>query len=322
MRRTTTDGQAEAETPAPSALVVRRLDALTDIERRQPDMGEIWYSHSILTSTLFPANPPKEGTDFVSKRNGTVEYFLEPGIDTVTRTRGFPFGKYPRLIMAWMAKQIRAADGHRTDTVIPDRRVIVIPSINRLCDDMGVGHGGTTQRSVGTQLRRLLASHISVRRTADPSAGFVGRRRLHEVQMVPLVEKIIDMDDMDDAGQSAIAFQLSRDVWERLASESAPFDTRATKVLLSGRSVMPYDVYVWLTGSMRTLTHPMSLDWGWLMERFGEGFEEERNFRQAFRKAVRKVMEVYPGVRLKVDRHGVRLFPSPTAIAPRKGAGR
>lgn len=59
---------------------------------RLPDSKEIWYGHSILTSTLFPATPPAEGTDFVSKDNSTVEYILEAGIDSLTRSRDFPMG--------------------------------------------------------------------------------------------------------------------------------------------------------------------------------------------------------------------------------------
>lgn len=77
-------------------LVLDRVATISDIENRLPDSKEIWYGHSILTSTLFPATPPAEGTDFVSKDNSTVEYILEAGIDSLTRSRDFPYGKYPR----------------------------------------------------------------------------------------------------------------------------------------------------------------------------------------------------------------------------------
>lgn len=65
-------------------LVLDRVATISDIENRLPDSKEIWYGHSILTSTLFPATPPAEGTDFVSKDNSTVEYILEAGIDSLT----------------------------------------------------------------------------------------------------------------------------------------------------------------------------------------------------------------------------------------------
>lgn len=92
-------------------------------------------------------------------------------MDEETHERDFPYGKYPRLIMAWMAKQIRSAHGHRTDTVDPETRTITIPTINRLCDEMGVGHGGKTAEAVQEQLRRLLAARISVRRRGASPSG-------------------------------------------------------------------------------------------------------------------------------------------------------
>ena len=41
-------------------LVLDRVATISDIENRLPDSKEIWYGHSILTSTLFPATPPAE----------------------------------------------------------------------------------------------------------------------------------------------------------------------------------------------------------------------------------------------------------------------
>ena len=115
-------------------LVLDRVATISDIENRLPDSKEIWYGHSILTSTLFPATPPAEGTDFVSKDNSTVEYILEAGIDSLTRSRDFPYGKYPRLLMAWMAKQIRSAGTRKTPTVDPSQRTITIPSMYQLSE--------------------------------------------------------------------------------------------------------------------------------------------------------------------------------------------
>ena len=76
-------------------LVLDRVATISDIENRLPDSKEIWYGHSILTSTLFPATPPAEGTDFVSKDNSTVEYILEAGIDSSPGQGTSPTGNIP-----------------------------------------------------------------------------------------------------------------------------------------------------------------------------------------------------------------------------------
>ena len=297
-------------------LDLRKIDLLEDIENRAPDSKEIWYGHSILTSTLFPPVPPAKGTDYISKSNGSYEYVLEAGVDSVTRQRQFPNGKYPRLLMAWMAKQIRAAGKHKTDTVDPETRTITIPSIYQLAQEMGIQRGGTTYKRLQEQLRLLLVSHISIRR----KTGFAGRE-FHDTVNVQIAEAVRVAEDTKDSGMSGAAFVLTKEVYERLARESAPFDTRATSILLSGRSVLPYDVYVWLTGSMKELKHDLPVSWDWLYERFGDSISDKSNFRRTFKAALEKVRQVYPTVRVDVTRKGLILHPSPTSV-PERGQRR
>lgn len=294
-------------------IVALRVASIEDIESRAPDSKEIWYGHSILTSTLFPPIPPDKGTDFISKSNGSYEYVLEAGVDSVTRQRQFPNGKYPRLLMAWMAKQIRAAGSKKTDTVDPETRTITIPSIYQLAAEMGIQRGGTTYKRLQEQLRLLLVSHISIRR----KTGFAGRE-YHDSVTVQIAEAVRVAEDTRDSGMSGAAFVLTKEVYERLARESAPFDTRATSILLSGRSVLPYDVYVWLTGSMKELKHDLPVSWEWLYERFGDSISSESNFRRKFKEALEKVRAVYPAVRVDVTRKGVILHPSPTSVPGRQ----
>lgn len=50
----------EAKIASSTELALERVATLADIENRQPDSKEIWYGHSILTSTLFPATPQRK----------------------------------------------------------------------------------------------------------------------------------------------------------------------------------------------------------------------------------------------------------------------
>ncbi|MBT1162552.1 replication protein RepA [Bifidobacterium sp. SO1] len=295
-----------------------KVETLADIEAREPDSKEIWYGHSILTSTLFPATQPKPDVDFVSKDNGTVEYFLEAGIDSETRSRRFPFGKYPRLIMAWMAKQIRAAGKKKTETVDPETKTITIPTLYQLCEDMGIPRGGRTSEALREQLRLLLACRISVRRTT----GFSGRR-IDDTVYLPIVKAVRSVHDTKNSDYSGAMFVLTDEVYERLKNESAPFDTRAASLLLNGRSVLPYDVYVWLTGSMHRLNHDTPIAWDWLFDRFGDGISSMKDFKQKFRQAIDRVREVYPTVNVEIPARGsgIILHPSPTSVAPRRKPG-
>lgn len=301
----------DKDTPDTSHEIIQPT-LLDDLENRSPDPAEIWYAHSILTTTLYPATPPPPGTDYVSKTNGNLEYLLEAGIDPLTRQRQFPSGKYPRLIMSWIAKQIRRAGDHKTEYVNPATRTITIPNITKLCDQLGIPHGGATMKKVQEQLRFLLSCRISIRSTG----GFVGTT-VNDVVYLNLTEAARTVDK-DIVGKSGAAFILTEEVYKRLGGESAPYDVRAGSLLLSGRSVLPYDIYVWMIGSMYRLRNPMTVTWAWLMDRFGDGFDSDRSFRVSFRNALKKVRGVYRDSRFTTDRTGITLYPSPPMITHRQ----
>nr|WP_239512565.1 replication protein RepA [Bifidobacterium aerophilum] len=301
--------------PVTGELILNdRLSTVLDIMDREPSAPEIWFGHSILTSTLFPTVQPDASVPFISKRNGRYEFLLEPGIDSETRQRKFPSGKYPRLLMAWMAKQIRSAGGRKTDIVDPEAHQITIPTFFRLCAELGLPRGGKTVESLREQLRLLLACHISIRRTT----GFVGGD-IHDTVSLPIVKAVRHVRNRKNADLSGASFILTDEVWERLQTESAPFDVRVTKILLSGKSVMPYDVYIWLTASANRLSRDTFVSWEWLFERFGDGFKDEADFRKKFRQALAKVREVYPALNVTVPSRGkgIILHRSEPSVPPR-----
>lgn len=297
-------------------LDVRRVNLLDDIESREPNSMEIWYGHSILTATLFPPAQPSDDVDFVSKSNGRLEYMLEAGVtgDGDDRKRRFPFGKYPRLLMAWMAKQIRAAKGHKTRNVDPETKTITIPSIYQLCEEMGLPHGGRTAKSVQEQLELLLACRISIR-----ASGTGKGLNVRDTAYLPIVQAVRIINDEKNVGYSGATFRLTDEVYERLSRESAPFDTRVSTYLLKGRSVMPYDIYIWLTGSMKNLRRDLPVSWDWLYERFGDQIAVKKSFRRMFRQSLEKVKKVYPGLNVECPTYEdyIILHPSPTSVPTR-----
>lgn len=124
-------------------------------------------------------------------------------------------------------------------------------------------------------------------------------------------------ENTKDSRKSGAAFVLTKEVYDRLARESAPFDTRATTLLLSGRSILSCDIYVWLTGSMKELKHDLPVSWDWLYSRFGNSITAEGKFRRTFRNALEKVRQVYPSVRVDVTHKRLILHPSPTSVPNR-----
>lgn len=299
-------------------LTKRNIDDMiagAAISETAPSAAEIWYGHSMLTSILFPATPAeaRENDGYVSRQIGHYEYILEAGIDPENKDRQLPYGKYPRLLMAWMAKRIRVAGKKADEYVNPEFCTITIPSISKLAEELGVGKGGTTLKELNEHIKRMMLSYISIHQVT----GFAEGQR-HEVLKVPFARAATYRQEKN-AGDDSFAIMLDPEVFRRLGTETAPFDTRASKALLSGRSVMAYDIYIWLVGTLHNMKNPLTFNWTWLKEHFGTSIKDERNFRQKFRTAIKRVQAVYPEAKFAIStKKGITLFPSVSAIAPRQ----
>lgn len=287
---------------------------IVDIIVRGPKSAEIWYGHSMLTAILFPATAAEaqKNDGYISQQLGDYEYILEASLDPESKDRMLPYGKYPRLIMAWMAKRIRVAGTKQDEYVNPEMYSINIPSIGRLADELGLVKGGKTLHDLNEHLKRMTQSIISIHRVS----GFVTNKR-HEVVKMPFA-LASTYTEAKDTADGSFSIMLNPEVYRQLACETAPFDTRASNFLLAGRSVLPYDIYVWLVGTLHGLKKPMTFSWDWLYERFGYGMRTQRNFRSKFRRALEKVQSAYPEAHVSVSLKGLMLKPSRSAIAPRK----
>lgn len=82
---------------------------------------------------------------------------------------------------------------------------------------------------------------------------------------------------------------------------------------------MPYDIYIWLTGSMKNLRHDLPVSWDWLYERFGDQIAVKKSFRRMFRQSLEKVKKVYPGLNVECPTYEdyIILHPSPTSVPTR-----
>ncbi len=291
----------------------RDINKIVDIWSHEPKSAEIWYGHSILTAILFPYTARQAEEGYTEQRIGDFEYILEAGLDLENKDRVLPFGKYPRLVMAWMAKRIRLAGENGDEYVDPERCVITIPNLSWLAKELGLSKGSVVLRDLNEHIKRMTQSIITIHRRS----GFIGKQTRHDVLRVPFATAT-SYSESEDTGDNSISIALNPEVFRELANETAPFDMRASSYLLSGRSVMAYDIYIWLVGSFHNLRRPMPFPWEWLHQRFGSSIKDERNFRMKFRKALERVQKVYPAANVTVGPKGCTLHPSPEAIPPRQ----
>ena len=107
---------------------------------------------------------------------------------------------------------------------------------------------------------------------------------------------------------------LSTPFFETMLEYAVPLDHRALSALK--HSALALDVYSWLAHRLYRIDRrrPAMLSWGNLRQQFGQEYGDAKNFKKAFRIALRQAHAVYPDAALEEVAGGLRLQYSPPPI--------
>lgn len=276
-----------------------------------------WLVHATLPYVQPKGNPPAWG-----RRSGSVSLMIQPGyyhkeveqVDARGRKRianelvsiGYPYGAYPRLILAWIATEV--VQKRERELVLGDSLSDFMSSIGK--DTKSGGSRGTITL-LKNQMQRLFAANIAV--TTDPDAvrwqtdGFrIADAANIEMWWNPL------RPEQASLWQSSL--RLTERFYETLVKNPVPVDLRIVKALC--RSAMAIDIYCWLTYRNATLERNTKVPWEALMQQFGTEAAKHK-FRENFERNLKDVLVLYPQAKLKTDSAGLLLIPSPPSIAKR-----
>lgn len=289
----------------------QEIDQVFQNARDEVDRG---YAHSLMTGTLFPVSPlPKSQNSYTVERRGDARYILMAGTDARTNEVLMPYGIYPRLIMCWVAEQIRKAPNGATDTFDPQTRRVTIPSITRMMRELRIRGGGTSRRRFMEQLYGVLTSSIIM------VTDIGGEDNPHEQhsEPIPMATKITVPRPENPSSYSKSSFVLNEAVYQVFAKNSMPYVKAVMEHLVSkGGSVMRFDLYLWLSDTAPNISAPLSNKWDYLHQTFGRNYTHEKDFRVNFVKALREIEKVYPSLRYEVSDWGLLVFPSPKQLRP------
>jgi len=203
------------------------------------------------------------------------------------RQVGLPYGRYPRLALAWMSTEAV----RRKTPLLP-----LAPTFSRFASQIGItpstGGKGTLAR-LRDQLLRLV--HLTV-------GG------------VQLIERSRLWWDQPASGDPEPFLLLSPDFYAEILAHPVPVDLDVVRAL---RSPLEMDVYMWLTyRSVRAcrIGRPETIPWEALQRQFGAGYSKVRAFRFHLLQAIRNILPIYPEVRLRKTPAGLVLLPYPPHI--------
>lgn len=282
---------ATGKAPAPPIVI--------DLE--EAERQDVGYTSRIFVQALFPY---RKTDDLVRQvQNG-------PDRITVTSPDGLPYGKYPRLIMAYIITQAV----HRQDRPEDEaRRIPLGSSMNSFLGQIGLltrGTGG--QRGsltlIREQLCRITTSSIKVEkifRTAHRDRG-----RGKSIDITDEYDLWFDPKNADQATVTESYIELTREFYQQIIESPIPIDLDVLKQLNKPRAI---DLYVWLALKKFWLSKRPDRDFTFTWDTLALHFSpkklhtwvERRDFRTEIKKCLATIQEFWPEVGADVTPAGL-----------------
>lgn len=215
---------------------------------------------------------------------------------------GIPWGRYPRLLLPWLTTE--ALRTHSS-------RIKLGPSLSKFMLDVGVrphgGSNGTIARFRDQAVRLFSSTFVGHYSAPD---------EVHIVKLAVASESRIWWKP-GDAGRIPLwnsYVELTGDFYSAVTDHPVPLDIRALRALPAPLAI---DLYAWLTFRMSYLRSPITVPWPLLAFQFGSSYSSVKHFRAEVVKQLRRIVRLYPALRIQVKSQGLTLHPSPTHIRRR-----
>ena len=261
------------------------------------DAGALGFMAKFLVQTTLP-HSEQTGTQYVRTDGNLTLRITDVG------ATGLPYGSYPRLILIWMTTEVV-----RTG----NRELELGSSLSRFMAQLGLqatgGHWGTIPR-FRNQMQRLVGAAISTRWSSDAKGhNHSGGENLLVAEKFHLWWT---PQKLPNASLAKSSVTLSVSFFEQLVAAPVPLDLRAVRALK--RSPLALDLYAWATRRVSYLSRPTLIPWESLRRSFGAGYADTPQGRSCFRvkaiEAFRRILTVYPELKIEIDENGLLLRPS------------
>jgi len=272
------------------AKIAQEALAIEQEEARKA--GTLGYMARVLVQTTMPHTDPKQPV--FKRQNGHFRL-------SMVAADGLPYGRYPRLLLAWVTTAA-------TRTKTP--RLDLGPSLSSFMSELGVvptgGRWGTIDR-LRQQIKRLFSSSISC--TLDDPEG--GTYQDAGFRVAQHTELWWDPKAPDQAAIFGSHVDLTEEFFRSITDRPVPVDMRALRTL---RAPLALDIYTWLTYRNSYLDKRVVIPWEALELQFGSDYHRTRDFKAAFLKHLKAVVTVYPEARISDGSKGLILKPAPPHV--------
>ena len=303
-----------------------KLEAVKELARRQEhdaaqellQAQDVGYTSKLFVQALFPYRKTDDDKRVIETPSGKI---------VVQSDEGLPYGKYPRLIMAYIIT--RAVENARRlkEGKITLEEACHIPlghSMNHFLQTIGIlgrGTGGATGnlKNIREQLIRLADSRITVK--ADDGI----RARGKHTQIIDEWDLWFDSRDPNQGSFIESYLNLTPRFFKHVAEAPIPIDLNVLRQLTKPRSM---DIYIWLTLKQYWLAKNNREAYTFTWDMIAANFATKKltkgqdwvNFRTEIKKSIHDILTVWPNAGIEADTDGVtvtRTAPSVQQKPPR-----
>lgn len=248
-------------------------------------------AYGYMPSVLLTCMPHKEMGTYHEGYNGRKKICIQSFPDI-----GLPYGRYPRLIMPFLAKHAKMQIDHKKAAADPNYRLEI--NLGKNFDEFLrainiKGSGGETMRRarVSDQFHRLLSCQFRIQiEDEDMQRGAFKQMHIASEGCYNLV-KNKNGHMVPDWRDGSIV--LSREFYNEIRNHSLP--VRLT-VLFQLESSLQIDIYTWLEYRINYIDKPMYLSWANVKQQFGGKYADTpqgmAHFKSKFKDALNKVISI------------------------------
>ncbi len=292
----------------PSSSALKLLNAAAEV-RTNPDAVERAYMARQLVQCTLPHSNPKGNPPIWSRRNGNVSLAIQPDYDEESKKHLYPYGALPRLIMIWICSEA---------TIKKSRHLTLGKSFSDFMRTLGLNPSNGGQRSDAVRLRdqltRLLHSRIRFQQHTTTS---LGQRNSNLYLEVSSADELWWSNSHQQESLFESWIELGEKFYEAVIAAPVPLDMRALKGLT--KSPLALDLYTLIayrTHGVNKIGSAQTIPWEGLRRQLGAAELKTPQLRQRIEATLRKVRDVYPTMKVRVVKEGLRVSPAPTPIPP------
>lgn len=208
-----------------------------------------------------------------SAHAAATNYTRRNGGVTVACEGKIPYGSYARILLLWIC----------TQAVITKTRVIKFPTITKLLNELGLSKHGKLVHAINEQIDLLRGCKITYHRAGQPA---------------PITLYKVEPDG---------SIMLSGAFYSRLTHAPVPVDIHALTSIR--KSTLAMDLLMFLSYRLPKIDADNAVDIGLdlLAKQLGSDYKHDYHFRDALKKALVAVYEIYPAANVMLLNDRLRM---------------